>query len=69
MSATNVNGNVDTTAPLIELRDVTKVFGGGMLSQQETVALSDFPMRCTRSRPRSPQSSAKVAAGKPPWRT
>jgi peptide/nickel transport system ATP-binding protein len=31
------------TAPLLELRDVTKVFGGGgMLSQEKTVALQDF---------------------------
>lgn len=34
------SGNAD---PLIELRDVTKVFGGGgMLSQQQTVALKNF---------------------------
>lgn len=33
----------DSTAPLLELRDVTKVFGGGgMLSQEKTVALQDF---------------------------
>ncbi len=32
-----------TAAPLLELRDVTKVFGGGgMLSQEKTVALQDF---------------------------
>lgn len=32
-----------STAPLLELRDVTKVFGGGgMLSQEKTVALQDF---------------------------
>jgi peptide/nickel transport system ATP-binding protein len=31
------------TAPLLELRDVTKIFGGGgMLSQEKTVALQDF---------------------------
>jgi peptide/nickel transport system ATP-binding protein len=32
-----------STTPLLELRDVTKVFGGGgMLSQEKTVALQDF---------------------------
>jgi ABC-type oligopeptide transport system ATPase subunit len=39
---TDMNGRSEPTAPLIELRDVTKVFGGGVLSQQETVALQDF---------------------------
>lgn len=44
MTAMNANGDGSINAtPLIELRHVTKVFGGGgMLSQQETVALKDF---------------------------
>lgn len=35
--------STSTTAPLLELRNVTKIFGGaGMLSQQQTIALDDF---------------------------
>jgi ABC-type oligopeptide transport system ATPase subunit len=44
MTAMTPNGDGSASAaPLIELRDVTKIFGGGgMLSQQQTVALKEF---------------------------
>jgi peptide/nickel transport system ATP-binding protein len=39
---TDTAARSESTAPLIELRDVSKIFGGGVLSQQQTVALHDF---------------------------
>jgi peptide/nickel transport system ATP-binding protein len=36
---------MSTTAPLIECRNVTKVFGGGLFDKSKTIALQNFSMR------------------------
>ena len=54
---------------LLELRDVTKAFTGGVLGRERKVALEAFLLR-DRSGPaaRSPRWSAKAAAARPRWR-
>ena len=37
-------GNGQSDVPLLELRDVTKVFGGGRFGQREVVALKEFSL-------------------------
>ncbi|MGH2562830.1 MAG: ABC transporter ATP-binding protein [Thermomicrobiales bacterium] len=44
------NGNAAMT-PLLELRHVTKVFGGGTFRKQQTVALRDFSLAIDGARP------------------
>ena len=54
---------------LLEARQASKVFGGGLFDKHVTVALDDFSFTIERrAAARSPPSSAKAAAARPPWR-
>ncbi len=62
------------TAPLLEARHVTKVFGGGLFDRQRVVALEDgrqLPwdrlLIATGGRPRRLQWSGRAAAARRRW--
>lgn len=44
-------GGDGASAPLLELRDVTKVFGGGLFQQRQVAALRDFSLTIARTPP------------------
>lgn len=48
--ATSAGGD-GAPAPLLELRNVTKVFGGGLLRQRQVAALQDFSLTIARTPP------------------
>ncbi|MCC7367342.1 MAG: ABC transporter ATP-binding protein [Chloroflexi bacterium] len=43
--------NARTAAPLLEARNVTKVFGGGLMDRTKTTALADFSLTIANSPP------------------
>ena len=51
MSQTPVRSANGATAPLLELRDVGKVFGGGLFGQQPVTALRDFSLAIAADQP------------------
>ena len=55
---------------LLEARNVTKIFGGGLFERRRTTSRSsDFSLTIEhRAAVVSPRSSAKAAAARPRWR-
>ncbi len=51
MNGPRPDGNGQAHVPLLELRDVTKIFGGGRFGQREVVALKEFSLALDAEHP------------------
>lgn len=52
------------STPLLEIRNLTKIYGGGLLSQQANPALADFSLRFTAEEPKITTIAGESGSGK-----